>query len=87
MKLIMFGMPGIRIVRAITSNPTSESLANPAALGDHSTTGANTSQMPTKQAAQRLTGRSGFSARQPNTTSSTPEMTSDHVISQARSES
>ena len=83
----MLGMPGIRIVNAMTSSPTIESLAYPAELGDHSTTGANTSQIPTKHAAQRLTGRSGLRARHPSTTSNAPEITSDHVINQARRES
>jgi hypothetical protein len=83
----MFGMPGMRIVSAITSSPTRESLTNPDAVGAHSTIGAKTSQMPTKQAPHQAIGRSGLSARQPSTTSRTPVATSDHVISDARSTS
>ena len=83
----MLGMPGMRIVSAMTSRPTTESFTNAAAVGAQSTTGAKTSQMPTKQAAHQVTGRSGRSARHPSATSSAPLTTSDQVISRARSDS
>lgn len=83
----MFGIPGMRIVSAITNSPTRLLLTNPDAVGDHSTIGANTSQMPTKHAPHQANGRSGLSARHPSNRSRTPVATSDHVISDARNAS
>src|SRR5690606_35658254 len=82
----IFGMPGIRIVSAITSMPTSVPLTYAAAVGAQNGPGAAHTHAPTPHASHMLIGRLGSRLRQPNASSSRPLITSLHVISWARSD-
>jgi hypothetical protein len=87
MYMIMFGMPGISTVSAITSIPTIVSFRYAPGVGAQSSRGAKLSQIPTKQQIQSETERSGRSARHPKTTSRIPLRTSLQVVREARSAS
>src|SRR5690606_6102338 len=82
--LIILGIPGISIVKAITKAPVKVPFIKINELGAQKIIGARLSQIPTKHAIQKLNCLLGVSDRQPKIISIDPLIISLHCIASTR---